>query len=101
MTTRLTRLDPVHTTMWGELYQGDCLDFLRSLPDAGADMVFADPPFNLGKQYGKGISDTLKDDDYLRNGERAMLRAHRFCVTESVAPSRRLQRGLFSLAHPL
>ena len=29
-------------------------------------MVFADPPFNLGKDYGKGISDTLIADDYLR-----------------------------------
>lgn len=55
-----------HTTEWGELYQGDCLDFLRALPEGAVDMVFADPPFNLGKQYGKGISDTLKEEDYLR-----------------------------------
>lgn len=29
-------------------------------------MVFADPPFNLGKEYGKGISDRLQADDYVR-----------------------------------
>lgn len=29
-------------------------------------MVFADPPFNLGKQYGKGISDEMRDDEYLQ-----------------------------------
>ena len=29
-------------------------------------MVFADPPFNLGKHYGKGISDAMRDDDYLQ-----------------------------------
>lgn len=64
--TPQSSLRVAHTTAWGELYQGDCLDFLRSLPDGAVDMVFADPPFNLGKQYGKGISDTLKDDEYLR-----------------------------------
>ncbi len=60
------RLTPAVQTQWGQLYQGDCLDFLRSLPDGVADMVFADPPFNLGKKYGRGISDAMQADDYLR-----------------------------------
>lgn len=55
-----------YSTRWGQLYQGDCLDLLRSLPEASVDMIFADPPFNLGKQYGAGISDQLKADDYVR-----------------------------------
>lgn len=63
---RQTPLVAAHTTEWGQLYQGDCLDFLRSLPDGSVDMLFADPPFNLGKKYGKGISDARRDDDYLR-----------------------------------
>jgi len=63
---RQRQLHPVHATRWGQLYQGDCLELLRSLDDGSVDMVFADPPFNLGKQYGKGISDELKADDYLR-----------------------------------
>ncbi|MGH2348553.1 MAG: DNA methyltransferase [bacterium] len=49
----------------GALYRRDCLDFLRALPNDTVDLVFADPPFNLGKDYGKGISDKRKDDDYL------------------------------------
>jgi site-specific DNA-methyltransferase (adenine-specific) len=63
---RKSSLKPVHTTRWGQLYQGDCLELLRSLPDGSADMLFADPPFNLGKQYGAGISDQLRADDYVR-----------------------------------
>ena len=59
-------LSAVHTTKWGRLFQGDCLELLRSLPDDSVDMVFADPPFNLGKEYGKGINDQLRADDYLR-----------------------------------
>ncbi len=57
---------PVYTTASGQLYQGDCLPFLHSLPDAGFEMIFADPPFNLGKDYGAGISDQRQDTDYLQ-----------------------------------
>ncbi len=30
-----------------ELFQQDCLDGLRKIPDASIDLVFADPPYNL------------------------------------------------------
>ena len=61
-----SRLTPVLRTDWGQLYQGDCLDLLRSLPAESVDMAFADPPFNLGKDYGRGISDAMQADEYLR-----------------------------------
>ena len=35
----------------GHIVRGDALKFLRSLPDEAADLVFLDPPFNLGKTY--------------------------------------------------
>lgn len=35
----------------GRLTQGDALLYLRSLPSDSADLIFLDPPFNLGKQY--------------------------------------------------
>ena len=31
------------------LYEGDCMDFLRSLPDGCASLVLTDPPYNIGK----------------------------------------------------
>ncbi len=55
----------VYRTSLGQLYQGDCLPFLAQLPDNHLDMVFADPPFNLGKDYGKGIADDLQAEEYL------------------------------------
>src|SRR3954467_14487459 len=55
----------VYHTALGHLYQGDCLLFLSALPDSCADLVFADPPFNLRKDYGKGITDDLQDAEYL------------------------------------
>lgn len=36
----------------GYLSSVDALRFMRSLRDASADIVFLDPPFNLGKDYG-------------------------------------------------
>lgn len=49
----------------GTLYQGDCLAWLRSLPAESVELVFADPPFNLKKDYGRGISDAMKEQEYL------------------------------------
>ena len=33
----------------GQLYQGDSIDWLKSLSDETADMIFADPPYNIKK----------------------------------------------------
>jgi site-specific DNA-methyltransferase (adenine-specific) len=59
------RLQEVYRSNHGILYQGDCLNFLRALPDSCVDLVFADPPFNLGKDYGKDVSDRMKAEEYL------------------------------------
>ncbi len=40
----------------GEIVHGDALHFMESLRDSCADIVFLDPPFNLGKRYGKNGS---------------------------------------------
>lgn len=58
-------LRSVHRTELGELLQGDALALLRSMPENSIDMVFADPPFNLKKDYGPGVSDAMKAEDYL------------------------------------
>lgn len=34
------------------LVNGDCLDYLRTLPSNAVDFAFADPPYNLNKVYG-------------------------------------------------
>ena len=47
------------------LYNGDCMNLLRSLKDDTVHCVFADPPFNLGKDYGKNISDDREEREYL------------------------------------
>jgi site-specific DNA-methyltransferase (adenine-specific) len=53
--TDVTR--PVFTTALGKLYEADALDILPRLAAATVDMVFLDPPFNLGKRYGRKAHD--------------------------------------------
>lgn len=49
----------------GQLYQGDCLELMREMESESVDLVFADPPFNLNKEYPSGIDDALKTSEYL------------------------------------
>lgn len=55
----------VYQTEFGQLFQGDCVALFPDLPDSCIDMVFADPPFNLGKDYGKNVQDHRQKGDYL------------------------------------
>lgn len=56
---------PCYTSSLGALFGDDCMAVLPFIKDGIADTVFADPPFNLGKQYGSRSNDELSDDHYL------------------------------------
>ncbi len=49
----------------GRLYEADCVEFLKTIPSESVHTFFADPPFNLRKEYGKKGSDSLPDHEYL------------------------------------
>lgn len=49
----------------GKLFNEDCLKVLRNLADNSVDLIFADPPFNLGKTYDPGVNDHLSVSKYL------------------------------------
>src|SRR5271166_1589401 len=57
---------PKFTTALGILYEADCLEILPSLQSNSIDTVFADPPFNLGKHYGRKTNDDRSDANYLQ-----------------------------------
>ena len=52
------------TTAHGALYQGDCLEYLAQLRSNCVDTIFADPPFNIGKNYKNGFDDKLGSSEY-------------------------------------
>lgn len=46
------------------LHKAPCLDVLKTIPSETIDLAFADPPFNLTKNYS-GYSDDRNERDYL------------------------------------
>lgn len=56
----------VHERESGSLFNDDCRDVLPALADESVDMIFADPPFNLDKDYGEDADDDIAEDEYLQ-----------------------------------
>lgn len=67
---------PVHHFPDGAMVQCDAFDLLDVVRNETADIVFLDPPFNLGKRYGaKGRkADRLAESDYLSFMQRLLER---------------------------
>ena len=49
----------------GKIHQGDCIAGMQQLTPGSVDLVFADPPFNIGYQYDV-YEDRLAAEDYLQ-----------------------------------
>lgn len=62
--TLLPAVRPAHTTDRGALYASDALELLPTLPAESVDLIFADPPFNLGKRYRAGTQDQKSEAEY-------------------------------------
>ena len=56
--------DLLFTSKNGILYHGDCLDLFSQVNTDSIDLIFADPPFNLNKNYGSQTSDHVSSDKY-------------------------------------
>ncbi len=50
-------------SLQSRLIQGDCLEILKTLPEASIDFVFADPPYNIKKKYDRW-DDSQQIEDY-------------------------------------
>ena len=50
--------------MTGKLVVGDCIEAMALLPAECADLIFADPPFNIGYEYDI-YDDRRPRDEYL------------------------------------
>lgn len=61
---------------WNQLHFGDCIARLAELPAASVDLVFADPPFNIGYEYDV-YHDKRADADYLAWTEKWLSAADR------------------------
>src|SRR5262245_3738123 len=48
----------------GKIHLGDCIAGMNGLPAGSIDLVFADPPFNIGYEYDV-YHDAKEDDHYI------------------------------------
>lgn len=60
------------------VFQGDCMELLRQVPDAAVQLVVTSPPYNIGKEYER----RLHLEQYVSQQERVI----RECV-RALAPS--------------
>jgi len=63
---KVSKLLPAFNTTLGSVYNVDCMKLLAAIRSESVNTVFADPPFNLSKDYGHGKEkDDLTNGDYL------------------------------------
>ena len=48
----------------GKIHQGDCIELMQQIDAGSVDLVFADPPFNIGYEYDQ-YDDRQDDQKYL------------------------------------
>lgn len=44
---------PTYSVKGGKLYKGDCVKVMQKLPSESVELIFADPPFNIGHAYAE------------------------------------------------
>jgi adenine-specific DNA-methyltransferase len=49
-----------------KIIYGDALEALKTLPDNSVDLIFADPPYNIGKNFNGKIEKWETEDSYLQ-----------------------------------
>lgn len=58
------------------IYHGDALEMLKTMETASADLIFADPPYNIGKDFD-GIQDRIEESQYFSWCEQWIDECHR------------------------
>ena len=46
------------------IYQGDVLEKIKEIPNGSVDLIFADPPYNIGKDFD-GLKEDWAEQDFL------------------------------------
>ena len=59
-----------------KIYKGDCIEIMNSFPEESVDLIFADPPFNIGLEYDN-YEDKKSYDEYYKWSEQWIVTCHR------------------------
>lgn len=69
----------------GILYQADCLDVIRHMPDNSIDLVLTDPPYGENVSYGRGAKKIANNETPLINK----------LFLEAIYPKIRMDRSIY------
>lgn len=58
-------IEPFFVSGLGRLFKGDVIELFPLIDDNSVDCVFADPPFNLNKEYDEGVNDKKTFSEYI------------------------------------
>lgn len=64
-----------------KVYLGDCIEIMKTLPDKSVDLIFADPPFNIGIKYDVH-NDNMPYQEYHEWSERWIRESYRLLKTD-------------------
>jgi DNA modification methylase len=79
----MTKAQDVPPSDRWQVIHGDCLPLMRAMKPGSARLVFADPPYNEGVDYGDGPGgDRLPSDAYLQWTEEWMAEAKRILAPD-------------------
>jgi site-specific DNA-methyltransferase (adenine-specific) len=53
-----------HSGELATIYHSDCFDALQEIENESVDLIFADPPYNIGKRFGTFKDSWRSDSDY-------------------------------------
>ena len=57
--------ESVFSSSSAKIYWGDSIDVLQNhIPDSSIDLIFADPPYNIGKQFNNTFDRWPSDEKY-------------------------------------
>jgi len=59
-----------------KVYLGDCIEVMKTLPDKSIDLIFADPPFNIGIKYDV-YNDNISYEEYYQWSEKWIQETYR------------------------
>lgn len=65
-----------------QVVTGDCIALAERYPAGKARLIFCDPQYNIGYDYGRKIADALPDEEYLATTEAWMREAHRLLTPD-------------------
>ena len=64
-----------------DIILGNCLEKIKSIEDNSIDLIVADPPYNLGKDYGNN-KDNLNFEEYISFSKNWLGECHRVLKTD-------------------